>query len=88
MPPRNICNSTQPLQASPCIPQDGQWLFNNLGFVWFKEELAYSAAMSKRQVPVCLEHLVRELSIINIGSHSRVVSVARALQVRCLHCDV
>lgn len=56
-------------------------MFNNLGFVWFKEERAYVQGMAAREVPVVLEHLVRELTFINIGPRSRVLSVARALHV-------
>ena len=59
-------------------------MFNNLGFVWFKEERAYTQAMAEREVPVMLEHLVRELTFINVGPRSRVLAVARALQVRSL----
>jgi hypothetical protein len=69
-------------QALCQLPSDGgAGLFNNLGFVWFKEEAAYKQAMSAREVPVALEHLFRELSFLNIGSTSRVLTVARALQV-------
>lgn len=82
MPPRNVWDAVQLPQPTPCAAESGGWLFNNLGFVWFKEESAYTQAMSEREVPVCLEHLVRELSVINIGTHSRVVAVARALQVQ------
>jgi hypothetical protein len=52
-----------------------------LGFTWFKEERAYSAAMAARCVPVALENLVRELTFLNMGNFSRVLSIARALQV-------
>jgi hypothetical protein len=63
-------------------------MFNNLGFVWFKEERAYVQGMAAREVPVALEHLVRELTFINIGPRARVLSVARALHVSSLGCSI
>jgi hypothetical protein len=59
-------------------------VMNNLGFVWFREERAYTQAMAEREVPVVLEHLVRELTFINIGPRARILAVARALHVRTL----
>ena len=64
-----------------CFLNVDRSMFNNLGFTWFKEERAYAAAMSARSVPVALEHLVRELTFLNMGNFTRVLSTARALQV-------
>ena len=57
-------------------------MFGNLGFVWFKDERAYSQAMAAREVPILLDTLFRELTFLNMGSSSKVMGFARALHVR------
>jgi hypothetical protein len=57
-------------------------MLGNLGFMRFKEERAYSQAMAAREVPFVLENLVRELTFLNMGSRSKVISFAHALHVR------